>query len=98
MDQISKERESIKQKLENLNLIDKEKSSRKKWLEQRRKTRNSRLENLKRDRQQMSMALLEKKKAADEMRDLIETLEKEKALRLAELEKLRQEKKNNFRN
>ncbi|MBA24861.1 MAG: hypothetical protein CMG48_01385 [Candidatus Marinimicrobia bacterium] len=93
MDQISKERESIKQKLENLNLIDKEKSSRKKWLEQRRKTRNSRLENLKRDRQQMSMALLEKKKAADEMRDLIETLEKEKALRLAELEKLRQEKK-----
>ena len=92
MDQISKERESIKQKLENLNLIDKEKSSRKKWLEQRRKTRNSRLENLKRDRQQMSMALLEKKKAADEMRDLIETLEKEKALRLAELEKLRQEK------
>tara|TARA_A100001011_G_scaffold55052_1_gene53763 strand:+ start:265 stop:1464 length:1200 start_codon:yes stop_codon:yes gene_type:complete len=93
MNKILKERKSINDKLENLNLIDKEKSSRKKWLEQRRKTRNSKLENLKRDRQQMSMALLEKKKAADEMRELIETLEKEKALRLAELEKLRNEKK-----
>ena len=93
MNEILKERKSINNKLENLNLIDKEKSSRKKWLEQRRKTRNSKLENLKRDRQQMSMALLEKKKAADEMRELIETLEKEKALRLAELEKLRNEKK-----
>ena len=93
MNKILKERKSINDKLENLNLIDEEKTSRKKWLEQRRKTRNSKLENLKRDRQQMSMALLEKKKAADEMRELIETLEKEKALRLAELEKLRNEKK-----
>ena len=93
MNKILKERKSINDKLENLNLIHEEKTSRKKWLEQRRKTRNSKLENLKRDRQQMSMALLEKKKAADEMRELIETLEKEKALRLAELEKLRNEKK-----
>jgi len=86
------QRKSIEDKLEDLNLIDKEKTIRKKWLEQRRKVRNSKLENLKKDRQQMSIELSEKKRAAIEMQQLIETLEKEKSLRLVELDRLRQEK------
>ena len=90
--EIVSKRKSIENKLEDLNLIDKEKTLRKKWLEQRRKVRNSKLENLKKDRQQMSIALSEKKRAAMEMQQLIDTLEKEKSLRLVDLEKLRQEK------
>jgi len=90
--EIESKRKSIEDKLEDLNLIDKEKTLRKKWLEQRRKVRNSKLENLKKDRQQIFIALSEKKRAALEMQKLIETLEKEKSLRLTELKRLRQEK------
>jgi len=62
--EIESKRKSIEDKLEDLNLIDKEKTLRKKWLEQRRKVRNSKLENLKKDRQQIFIALSEKKRAA----------------------------------
>ena len=71
--------------------IDKEKLSRKKWLEQRRRVRNKELGNLKRDRQKMSVALNQRKKAAQQMESIISRLERERVARIAELERKRKE-------
>ncbi|MBH31087.1 MAG: hypothetical protein CMG71_03745 [Candidatus Marinimicrobia bacterium] len=71
--------------------IDKEKSSRKRWLEQRRRLRSKQLDNLKRDRQQMTVALKERQKASREMEAIITRLERERAARIAELERRRKE-------
>ena len=71
--------------------IDKEKSSRKRWLEQRRRLRSKQLDNLKRDRQQMTVALKGRQKAAREMEAIITRLERERVARIAELERRRKE-------
>lgn len=72
-------------------IIDKEESSRKRWLEQRRRLRSKQLDNLKRDRQQMTVALKGRQKAAREMEAIITRLERERVARIAELERRRKE-------
>ena len=81
----------MERELIDIRKIDKEKLSRKKWLEQRRRVRNKELGNLKRDRQKMSVALNERKKAAQQMESIISRLERERVARIAELERRRKE-------
>ncbi len=77
--------------LRDLERIDKEKVDRKKWLERRRRMRNSELNRLKRNKQELAKALEERQEAAKELEAIIAKLEKEKAARLAELERRRRE-------
>ncbi|MDP7483608.1 MAG: peptidoglycan DD-metalloendopeptidase family protein, partial [Candidatus Marinimicrobia bacterium] len=58
---------------------------------QRRRVRNKELGNLKRDRQKMSVALNQRKKAAQQMESIISRLERERVARIAELERKRKE-------
>ena len=81
----------MERELIDIRKIDKEKLSRKKWLEQRRRVRNKELGNLKRDRQKMSVALNERKKAAQQMESIISRLERARVARIAELEQRRKE-------
>lgn len=81
----------LERELTDIRKIDKEKLSRKKWLEQRRRVRNKELGNLKRDRQKMSVALNERKKAAQQMESIISRLDRERVARIAELERRRKE-------
>ena len=81
----------LERELTDIRKIDKEKLSRKKWLEQRRRVRNKELGNLKRDRQKMSVALNQQKKAAQQMESIISRLERERVARIAELERRRKE-------
>lgn len=81
----------LERELTDIRKIDKEKLSRKKWLEQRRRVRNKELGNLKRDRQKMSVALNQRKKAAQQMESIISRLERERVARIAELERRRKE-------
>ena len=81
----------LERELTDIRKIDKEKLSRKKWLEQRRRVRNKELGNLKRDRQKMSVALNERKKAAQQMESIISRLERARVARIAELERRRKE-------
>ncbi|MBL7046150.1 MAG: peptidoglycan DD-metalloendopeptidase family protein [Candidatus Marinimicrobia bacterium] len=77
--------------LRDLERIDREKVDRKKWLERRRRMRNSELNRLKQDKHELAKALEERQKAAKELEAIIAKLEKEKAARLAELERRRRE-------
>ena len=81
----------MERELIDIRKIDEEKLSRKKWLEQRRRVRNKELGNLKRDRQKMSVALNQRKKAAQQMESIISHLERERVARIAELERRRKE-------
>jgi len=81
----------LERELTDIRKIDIEKLSRKKWLEQRRRVRNKELGNLKRDRQKMSVALNERKKAAQQMESIISRLERERVARIAKLERRRKE-------
>ena len=81
----------LERELTDIRKIDIEKLSRKKWLEQRRRVRNKELGNLKRDRQKMSVALNQRKKAAQQMESIISRLERERVARIAELERRRKE-------
>ena len=81
----------LERELTDIRKIDKEKLSRKKWLEQRRRVRNKELGNLKRDRQKMSVALNQRKQAAQQMESIISRLERERVARIAELERRRKE-------
>ena len=81
----------LETELTDIRKIDKEKLSRKKWLEQRRRLRNKELGNLKRDRQKMSVALNQRKKAAQQMESIISRLDRERVARIAELERRRKE-------
>ena len=81
----------LERELTDIRKIDKEKLSRKKWLEQRRQVRNKELGNLKRDRQKMSVALNQRKKAAQQMESIISHLDRERVARIAELERRRKE-------
>ena len=81
----------LERELTDIRKIDKEKLSRKKWLEQRRRVRNKELGNLKRDRQKMSVALNQRKKAAQQMESIIARLDRERVARIAELERRRKE-------
>ena len=81
----------LERELTDIRKIDKEKLSRKKWLEQRRRVRNKELGNLKRDRQKMSVALNQRKKAAQQMESIISRLDRERVARIAELERRRKE-------
>ena len=81
----------LERELTDIRKIDKEKLSRKKWLEQRRRLRNKELGNLKRDRQKMSVALNQRKKAAQQMESIISRLDRERVARIAELERRRKE-------
>ena len=81
----------LERELTDIRKIDKEKLSRKKWLEQRRGVRNKELGNLKRDRQKMSVALNQRKKAAQQMESIISRLDRERVARIAELERRRKE-------
>ena len=81
----------LERELTDIRKIDIEKLSRKKWLEQRRRVRNKELGNLKRDRQKMSVALNERKKAAQQMESIISRLERARVARIAELERRRKE-------
>ena len=81
----------LERELTDIRKIDKEKLSRKKWLEQRRRLRNKELGNLKRDRQKMSVALNQRKKAAQQMKSIISRLDRERVARIAELERRRKE-------
>ena len=89
--EIEAKRTVLERELTDIRKIDKEKLSRKKWLEQRRRVRNKELGNLKRDRQKMSVALNERKKAAQQMESIISRLERERGARIAELERRRKE-------
>ena len=89
--EIEAKRTVMERELTDIKKIDKEKSSRKKWLEQRRRVRNKELDNLKRDRQKMFVALNERKKAAQQMASIISRLERERVARIAELERRRKE-------
>ena len=88
---IEAKRTVLERELTDIRKIDKEKLSRKKWLEQRRRVRNKELGNLKRDRQKMSVALSQRKKAAQQMESIISRLERERVARIAELERRRKE-------
>ena len=81
----------LERELTDIRKIDKEKLSPKKWLEQRRRVRNKELGNLKRERQKMSVALNQRKKAAQQMESIISHLERERVARIAELERRRKE-------
>lgn len=89
--EIDAKRTVLERELTDIRKIDKEKLSRKKWLEQRRRVRNKELDNLKRDRQKMSVALNQRKKAAQQMESIISRLERERVARIAELERKRKE-------
>ena len=89
--EIEAKRTVMERELTDIKKIDKEKSSRKKWLEQRRRVRDKELDNLKRDRQKMIVALNERKKAAQQMASIISRLERERVARIAELELRRKE-------
>ena len=89
--EIEAKRTLLERELNDIRKIDKEKLSRKKWLEQRRRVRNKELGNLKRDRQKMSVALNQRKKAAQQMESIISHLERERVARIAELERRRKE-------
>ena len=89
--EIEAKRTVLERELTDIRKIDKEKLSRKKWLEQRRRVRNKELGNLKRDRQKMSVALNQRKKAAQQMESIISHLERERVARIAELERRRKE-------
>ena len=89
--EIEAKRTVMERELTDIKKIDKEKSSRKKWLEQRRRVRDKELDNLKRDRQKMFVALNERKKAAQQMASIISRLERERVARIAELERRRKE-------
>ncbi|MEE2876791.1 MAG: peptidoglycan DD-metalloendopeptidase family protein [Candidatus Neomarinimicrobiota bacterium] len=89
--EIERQQSIMRSEVADILTIDKEKSSRKKWLEQRRRVRSKQLDNLKRDRQQMTVALKEKHKAAREMETIITRLERERVTRIAELERRRKE-------
>ena len=89
--EIEAKRTVMERELTDIKKIDKEKSSRKKWLEQRRRVRNKELDNLKRDRQKMFVALNERKKGAQQMASIISRLERERVARIAELERRRKE-------
>ena len=89
--EIETKRTVMERELIDIRKIDEEKLSRKKWLEQRRRVRNKELGNLKRDRQKMSVALNERKKAAQQMESIISRLERERVARIAELERRRKE-------
>ncbi|MEE9167290.1 MAG: peptidoglycan DD-metalloendopeptidase family protein [Candidatus Neomarinimicrobiota bacterium] len=90
---ISGKRASLNRELTDMEKIDREKSVRKKWLENRRRMRNRELAQLKRNRQEFSNAINERQKAARELESIITELErdKEKEARLAELERMRRE-------
>ena len=89
--EIDTKRTVLERELTDIRKIDKEKLSRKKWLEQRRRVRNKELGNLKRDRQKMSVALNQRKKAAQQMKSIISRLDRERVARIAELERRRKE-------
>ena len=89
--EIDTKRTVMERELIDIRKIDEEKLSRKKWLEQRRRVRNKELGNLKRDRQKMSVALNQRKKAAQQMESIISHLERERVARIAELERRRKE-------
>ena len=89
--EIETKRTVMERELIDIRKIDEEKLSRKEWLEQRRRVRNKELGNLKRDRQKMSVALNERKKAAQQMESIISRLERERVARIAELERRRKE-------
>ena len=89
--EIETKRIVMERELIDIRKIDEEKLSRKKWLEQRRRVRNKELGNLKRDRQKMSVALNQRKKAAQQMESIISRLERERVARIAELEWRRKE-------
>ena len=89
--EIETKRTVMERELIDIRKIDEEKLSRKKWLEQRRRVRNKELGNLKRDRQKMSVALNQRKKAAQQMESIISRLERARVARIAELERRRKE-------
>ena len=89
--EIETKRTVMERELIDIRKIDEEKLSRKKWLEQRRRVRNKELGNLKRDRQKMSVALNQRKKAAQQMESIISRLDRERVARIAELERRRKE-------
>ena len=89
--ELNNQKRVLQSELIDIKNIDKEKISRKKWLEQRRKIRGKQLDTLKRDRQEMIVAMKERKKAAGEMERIITRLERERAIRIAELERRRKE-------
>ena len=91
INEINNQKGVLQLELIDIKKIDKEKISRKKWLEQRRKIRGKQLDDLKRDRQEMIVAMKERKKAAGEMERIITRLERERAIRIAELERRRKE-------
>ena len=91
INEINNKKGVLQSELIDIKKIDKEKISRKKWLEQRRKIRGKQLGDLKRDRQEMIVAMKERKKAAGEMERIITRLERERAIRIAELERRRKE-------
>ena len=88
---ISREKIMMRSELSDIKKIDNEKTSRKAWLEKRRRVRRKQLDNLKKDKQKMTVALKERQKAAQAMEALIIGLERERVARIAELERRRKE-------
>ncbi|MCH7731574.1 MAG: peptidoglycan DD-metalloendopeptidase family protein [Candidatus Marinimicrobia bacterium] len=74
-----------------LKKIDNEKSAYKKSLERNRRARARELEQVKKDKQALARRLEDRKSSAKEIEKIMAKLEKEKAARLAELERRRRE-------
>ncbi|MFQ6674184.1 MAG: murein hydrolase activator EnvC family protein [Fidelibacterota bacterium] len=91
LQQIADKKASLERDLKDLERIDAERSSRKERLERSRRVRNRELIRLKKDHQELSKALDERRSAAQELEKIIDSLEREKAARLAELERRRRE-------
>ena len=89
--EIEIQRRKLENELLDMERIDREKTIQKKWLEKRRRMRNSELVRLKRDRRELSRAVQERQDAAKELEAIIARLERDKAVRLAELERRRKE-------
>lgn len=91
LQEIFEKRTSLERELKDMERIDRERTVRKQWLEKRRRMRNSELIRLKRNRQEFSEAIQEREEATKELEAIMARLEREKAARLAELERRRRE-------
>ncbi|MFQ6675031.1 MAG: murein hydrolase activator EnvC family protein [Fidelibacterota bacterium] len=89
--EIGARRLSLEKDLKDLEKIDRERTARKVWLERNRRLRNRELVQLKKDRQNLTEALQARRSAVQELEKIILRLERERAARLAEMERRRRE-------
>lgn len=89
--EISARRSSLEKDLRDLENIDRERTSRKASLERNWRLRNQELVRLRRDHQELSEDLKDRRAAAEQLEKIILDLERKRAARLAELERRRRD-------